>query len=324
MFSFKQLSEKFLQYLNQYDYKKQPAELYDPVKYIMSIGGKRIRPLMCLAGYNLYKENVEQAFNAAMAIEVFHNFSLVHDDLMDAADKRRGLPSVHKKYNDNTAILSGDAMLIMSYQLLEMYPDNYLELTQLFSKTAIEVCEGQRMDMDFETQVQPEIDAYIQMIALKTSVLIACSLKMGALIGGASESEANHLYEFGKNMGIAFQIQDDLLDTFGDEEKVGKKIGGDILQKKKTYLYLKSLELLSMDESETLRVLYSDSTEKTGDELVDQVVQLFKISHVDVHAQELKLVYQQLAFSHLKALQLDEERKVPLMNFAKELLDRTH
>lgn len=324
MYSFKDLSIQFSNYLETYPYKDQPSSLYQPVEYIMNLGGKRIRPLLVLAAYNLFEEEIKEAFNAAMAVEMFHNFSLVHDDLMDEADVRRGQPSVHCKYDENTAILSGDVMLIMCYQLLEVYGDKYLSLSSLFSKTAVEVCEGQRMDMDFERQHQPSIDEYVTMIALKTSVLIACGLKMGAIIGGAKESDAFHLYEFGKNMGIAFQIQDDLLDTFGSFEKVGKKIGGDILQKKKTYLYLKSLDLLSRDEAALLKSLYSETSEVEGDELIKQVTNLFQKAHVDVHAQELKLVYQQLAMSHLEAVSVAEEKKAELITFAEKLLDRTH
>ena len=324
MHSFKSLSEKFNQFLESYDYKDAPSTLYDPVRYIMDLGGKRIRPLLVLAAHNLFEDEIDASYKAALCVEMFHNFSLVHDDLMDDADIRRGKPSVHIRYDSNTAILSGDVMLIMCYQMLEGYGDKFPHLSALFSKTAVEVCEGQRYDMDFETELQPGIDDYINMIALKTSVLIACSLKMGALIANASETDAFHLYEFGKNMGIAFQIQDDLLDTFGDQAKVGKKIGGDILQKKKTYLYLKSLELLSKTEADTLKRLYSDGSQLEGDALIKRVKDLFQTAHVDVHAQELKLVYQQLAMSHLEAVSVDSERKQALFNFAEDLLNRSH
>ncbi len=324
MFSIPELSEKFINHLATFDYKSEPKLLYEPIKYIMDLGGKRIRPALVLAAYNMFDESVEKAMNAALAVEMFHNFSLVHDDLMDDADIRRGKASVHIEYDENTAILSGDAMLIMSYQLFEAYAEDYARLTNLFSTTAMEVCEGQRMDMDFETESQPSIDAYIEMIALKTSVLIACGLKMGAIIAGASETDAFHLYEFGKNMGIAFQIQDDILDTFGNQEKVGKKIGGDILQRKKTYLYLKSMELLSRKEAEELLDLYSGRNNLKGDELIERVKHLFKTAHVEVHAQELKMVYQQLAMSHLDAIDVAEDKKQELKVFAENLLDRNH
>lgn len=324
IYEFGQLKEKFDGFLAGHNFGTEPHTLYDPVRYIMSLGGKRIRPLLCMASYNLFKTDVEKSLPAALSLEVFHNFSLVHDDLMDDADIRRSQPSVHIKYDTNTAILSGDVMLIQSFRLLEAYPERFLQLVQLFSKTAAEVCDGQRMDMDFEKLLQPSIDEYIEMIKLKTSVLIACALKMGAIVADADEKDAFHLYEFGKNMGIAFQIQDDLLDTFGDANQVGKKIGGDILQKKKTYLYLKSLELLSDLEAETLRQLYAH--EEITDEAahIAKVKALFKTAHVNVHAEELKLVYQQLAFSHLDALTIEDKRKKVLNLFANQLLNRAH
>jgi len=323
MLSFKELAAVFNDYLGGYSYPSEPSGLYKPVEYIMSLGGKRIRPLLCLASYNLYHNNVMKAADAAMAVEVFHNFSLVHDDLMDNADIRRGKASVHKKYDDNTAILSGDVMLIMSYQCFEKYPEKFYELNRLFSKTAIEVCEGQRMDMDFENMERPPIDDYIKMISLKTSVLIACALQMGAVIASAPSKDAEHLYAFGKNIGIAFQVQDDLLDSFGKDAMIGKKVGGDILQRKKTYLYLKSLDLLSQEQAIRLKNLYSEQTLSDA-EHIHEVKTLFKAAHVDVHAQELKLVYQQLAMSHLDAVDVEESKKQVLRSFAENLLDRSY
>lgn len=320
MYSFKDLSTYFKERYIKYDFPDNPATLYDPIKYIMSIGGKRIRPLLTLAAYNLFEEKLDEAFEAALCVEVFHNFSLLHDDIMDDADIRRGKQTAHIAFDTNAALLSGDAMLILSYQLLEKYDSRCKELFALFSKTAIGVCEGQRYDMDFEVTDDVAIDDYINMIKLKTSVLIACALKMGAIIGHADEKSAEHLYQFGLNMGIAFQIQDDLLDTFGDAQLVGKKIGGDILQRKKTYLYLKSLELLSKDEAAKLRELYSG--DRSDDSFIEEVKSLFVKAHVDVHAQELKLVYQQLAFSHLDAISVDSEKKEMLRSFANELLNR--
>ena len=320
MHSFQQLEEIFKHKYDQFNYPDNPRMLYDPIRYIMSLGGKRIRPLLTLASYNLYQEEVEYAFEAALSVEVFHNFSLLHDDIMDDAAIRRGQPATHIKYNSNAAILSGDAMLIIAYQLLEKYDNCQFELFHLFSNTAIEVCEGQRYDMDFEDMDTVSIDDYINMIKLKTSVLIACALKLGAVVSGASKSDVDHLYNFGLNMGIAFQVQDDLLDTFGNQDLVGKKIGGDILQKKKTYLYLKSLELLSRNESDELKALYRGNVQ--GDELIQRVKELFMIAHVDVHAEELKLVYQQLALSHLKAVNVIDEKKEILKQFADQLLNR--
>lgn len=322
MYSLEELTTIFNRKLGQYSLNKEPSTLYEPIAYIMSLGGKRIRPVLTMAGYNIFKSDVENVFEAGLAFEMFHNFSLVHDDIMDDADIRRGQESTHIKFGENAAILSGDAMMIMSYKLLERYQDDYLKLTQLFSKTALEVCEGQRFDMDFEDSNEVTIPDYLNMISLKTSVLIAAALQTGAMIAGASESDAKHLYEFGKNVGIAFQIQDDILDTFGDQAKFGKRIGGDIIQSKKTYLYLKSLELLSREEATELKALYENTSIDENDK-IDRVKALFNIAHVRVHAEELKLVYQQLAFSHLDAVAVDEEKKKVLRTFAEELLNRS-
>ena len=322
MKSLSELQSLFGEQLSAFAFPKNPATLYEPMEYILSIGGKRIRPVLLLAAYNLYKEEVSEAFNAALAIEVFHNFSLLHDDIMDDADIRRGQPTVHIKYDENTAILSGDVMMIYAYKLLEAYPDNFFALTQMFTDTSIGVCDGQRMDMDFETEQAVTISDYLKMIELKTSVLIGAALGMGGILGGASSQDIKHLYEFGKNVGIAFQIQDDLLDTFGTEALLGKKIGGDIIQKKKTYLYLKALELLSMEESTRLEEIFNDESIKMDDNLVDEVKGLMKTSHVSVHAQELKLVYQQLGLSHLAAISVSEDKKKTLTSIAEYLLNR--
>lgn len=320
MLTIESIQNLFSEKLATYKFPKEPATLYRPVDYILSLGGKRIRPVLLMAAYNLYKDDVEHAFEAGMAIEVFHNFSLLHDDIMDEADIRRGKPTVHTLYDENTAILSGDVMLIFAYRFLEKYPEQLVELTRLFTNTSIEVCEGQRMDMDFEVSEDVSIQDYLRMIELKTSVAIAASLSMGGVLAGADEDDKRHLYEFGRNMGIAFQVQDDLLDTFGTEALLGKKIGGDILQRKKTYLYLQSLKLLSKPEADELRKLYNDFSGSEVD--VERVKALFKTAHVDVHAQELKLVYQQLADSHLQAVKVDESRKEILSELSKKLLNR--
>ena len=317
-----ELAQAYNKYLDSYVFDLNPGSLKEPVEYIMSLGGKRIRPALVLAGYQLFKDDFEYAFEAAMAIEVFHNFSLVHDDIMDEARLRRNKPTTHIQFNTNAAILSGDAMLILSYQLLEKYQQANPDVFNLYSKTAMEVCEGQAMDMDFEKSRDVDIDDYITMIGLKTSVLIACGLAMGASIAGANKDIVDHLYAFGKNMGIAFQIQDDILDTFGMEAQVGKRIGGDILQKKKTYLYLKSLDLLSDELSQKLRSLFNDFHEISDEELIDQVKGLFEKAHVRIHAQELKLVYQQLALSHLDAVTQSGIDTSVLKTFAEKLLDR--
>ena len=323
MKSLSELQSLFEEQLSAFAFPTTPATLYEPMQYILSIGGKRIRPVLLLSAYNLFKEQVSEAFNAALAIEVFHNFSLLHDDIMDDADIRRGQPTVHIKYDENTAILSGDVMMIYAYKLLETYPDNFFALTQMFTDTSIGVCDGQRMDMDFETEKEVTIGDYLKMIELKTSVLIGAALGMGGILGGASSQDIKHLYEFGKNVGIAFQIQDDLLDTFGTEALLGKKIGGDIIQKKKTYLYLKALELLSKEESARLEKIFNDDSIEMDDNIVNEVKGLLKASHVSVHAQELKLVYQQLGLSHLAAVSVSEDKKQTLTGIAEYLLNRT-
>jgi geranylgeranyl diphosphate synthase type II len=321
--SIAELQALFSAQLDQYSYPVDPLSLYEPMHYIMSIRGKRIRPVLLLAAYNLYKDDVDFAFEGGLALEVFHNFTLLHDDIMDAAEIRRGQPTVHIKYDNNKAILTGDVMMIYAYQLLEKYGESYLSLCKVFTQTSREVCEGQSMDMEFETTDNVTISDYLKMIEYKTSVLIAAALKMGGILAGASQKDLKHLYEFGKNLGIAFQIQDDLLDTFGTEEQLGKKIGGDIEQKKKTYLYLKSLELLSETQANRLRSIFLDQHLVMDDKLITEVKELLRISHVKVHAEELKLVYQQLALSHLATIQVSEEQKIPLKDLANSLLNRT-
>ncbi len=322
MYTLSELGSFFNTKLADFKFDSAPEALYEPIDYIMSLGGKRIRPILLLASYNMYDESIDHPFEAALAFEVFHNFSLVHDDIMDDADIRRGKAATHIKYNVNAAILSGDAMLIIAYRLIEKYKSNYSRCMKLFSKTALEVCEGQRLDMDFEELDDISIEDYIEMISLKTSVLVAACLGMGAILADSNAEDVDHLYQFGKNLGIAFQIQDDILDTFGDASKVGKRIGGDIIQKKKTYLYLKSLELLSEVEQNELRELYQGKGEESQI-LVDKVVGLFERAHVKLHAQELKLVYQQLAMSHLDAVSVSEDKKSILRQFPSELLDRS-
>ena len=243
MFTITELTEKINRHFEELKFTRQPQGLYAPVSYVLSIGGKRIRPLLMLMAYNLYREDVEHIFPQATGIEVYHNYTLLHDDLMDKADRRRGKPTVHKVWNENTAILSGDAMLVLAYQFMAQCPPECLkEVMDLFSQTALEICEGQQLDMDFETRKDVTEAEYMEMIRLKTSVLLSCSLKMGALLAGASPEDAGHLYDFGIHLGLAFQLKDDLLDVYGNPEVFGKNIGGDILCNKKTYLLIKAYE----------------------------------------------------------------------------------
>lgn len=318
------LKGDFLTYLKKQTFQEDPENLYAPINYILHLGGKRIRPVLALAAAELFGENAQSAMPVAFAVELFHNFSLIHDDIMDKADLRRGKPSVHTKWDLNTGILSGDMVLIEAYDQLKTYPAEICkELFVLFSKTAKEVCIGQQMDMDFETMEHVEIADYIEMISLKTSVLLACSLQMGAIVAGASKTDQNHLYNFGKNLGIAFQIQDDILDTYGTEAVVGKKIGGDIIQNKKTYLYLKSLELGTPNEKQNLERLYSSANSEIAEEKISMVKDIFNSTYVKTYADELKTNYRDLALSHLDAIQIIDEKKAALISLVKFLDSRT-
>jgi geranylgeranyl diphosphate synthase type II len=291
----------FLSYLDEYPLMREPRELYEPVQYILRLGGKRLRPVGLLMATSVFDKSYERALPAAMALETFHNFTLMHDDIMDDAPLRRGKPTVHLKYDLNTGILSGDAMLILAYQMLmEVQPKELVtELLALFNKTAIEVCEGQQMDINFESRQDVLIEEYLRMIELKTAVLFACALQMGARIGGASIEDAAHLYDFGRNIGIAFQLQDDLLDTFGDPGKVGKKTGGDIAQNKKTYLYLKALEVAGPAEKEELSRLFSERPVDEGAK-INRVIQLFQQLGIQEAAESIKNKYRNKAYQALE------------------------
>lgn len=319
MFSFKDLSAKFNQRFNHSWFPSSPTTLYEPCNYFLTIGGKRIRPILCLMGNELFNEIHEDAYHLAAAVELFHNFTLIHDDIMDAASLRRGMETIHTKYNQSTAILSGDVMMIQSYEELNKINGSYLQkILRIFNKTAKEVCEGQQYDMDFENQEQVSLEAYIEMITLKTSVLLAASLEMGAIIGGASEGNCKHLYEFGKNLGIAFQIQDDYLDAFGDPTKFGKEVGGDIRQNKKTFLLLHTLDVAPQEQRAELHALMQgQSADK-----VQKVLAIYKACGVDAWANTLKEQYLQKAMEHLEAIAVVSSRKKPLKELADFLIQR--
>lgn len=311
----------FLGYLESNKFERYPNNLYQPVDYILSLEGKRIRPLLLLMAADIVGSKKKEALPAAMSVEVFHNFTLLHDDIMDEAPLRRGMATVHQKYDTNTAILSGDVMMIYAYKFLENYPpETAMKLLKVFNKMAIEVCDGQQMDMDFESQNDVSIPEYIEMITLKTSVLIGAALQMGAIIGGMDDRSANHLYHYGKNIGIAFQMQDDVLDTFG-EPQVGKQPGGDIIQNKKTYLYLKTLQLISEAEQTEMVTLYTAKPESSEDK-VARVRAIMKGSHVLVYSDEVKSEYKNLAFSHLDAVNMKNEQKDQFKAFGDFLLNR--
>ncbi|MEY3114530.1 MAG: hypothetical protein RL423_720 [Bacteroidota bacterium] len=319
MHPFQELIEKFNQDFDTTHFPSQPASLYEPSEYFLKIGGKRIRPVLCLLGNELFSDLHPDAFLAAKAVELFHNFSLVHDDMMDEANLRRGQPTVHTKYDANTALLVGDIMVIRAYEYLQPIQSNHLsKILGLFNQTAREVCEGQQLDMDYAKRSTVSLEEYIHMITLKTSVLLAASLQMGAIIGGAGEHNCSHLYEFGKKLGIAFQIQDDYLDAFGDAAVFGKDAGGDIKQNKKTFLLIRALETANPEQLKALNALLtSDPADK-----VEQVLAIFKACKVDAWAEALKQKYMQEALAHLEAIAVVEARKKPLIDLANYLMNR--
>lgn len=301
---------------------RSPYQLYEPVKYILGIGGKRIRPVLVLMAANLFQDKLTAFIKPALAMEVFHNFTLLHDDIMDDSDLRRGNPTVHKKWNDNVAILSGDAMAILSYQLLLQYSGpNFREILEVFNEVALQVCEGQQYDMDFEKLEEVSEEDYLKMIRLKTSVLLAGSLKIGALLADAPPEDADALYDFGLNVGIAFQIQDDYLDTFGDPTQFQKVIGGDILAGKKTFLVIQALKNANPDER--MRLLESLTQKSSPEALrIAEVTALFKKLEIDRQTQEVQLKYYHQAIDALNRVKVPEERKEVLFHFARKLFDR--
>jgi geranylgeranyl diphosphate synthase type II len=321
MHTFKELVTDFGTHFTTRHFPEQPVSLYEPAEYFLSWGGKRIRPVMCLMGNELFGEIHPDTWSIATAVELFHNFTLIHDDIMDQAPLRRGMETVHMKYGQNTALLSGDVMMIQSYEYLNKIQTQYLQrILTLFNKTAKEVCEGQQLDMDFETMPEVSLDAYINMISLKTSVLLAASLEMGAIIGGTSEGNCRHIYEFGKNLGIAFQVQDDYLDAFGDPEKFGKEVGGDIRQNKKTFLLLHALEVADTQQKKRLQqLLHEDGAGK-----VQEVLSIYKECNVDEWAFALKEKYLQAALDHLNAIAVVSLRKKPLQELAEFLIQREY
>lgn len=314
--------QEFLTYLNEKIQVKEPKNLYEPIHYILQIGGKRLRPILTLVSNHFFNGNYKDALPAALAIEVFHNFTLVHDDIMDEAPLRRGKTTVHKKWDLNRGILSGDAMMLMTNQLMEHYePKKFKELMVLFNKTALEVCEGQQYDVDFENRNDVSIDAYKTMITYKTAVLVACSLKMGAIIAGADKKDAQLIYNYGLNLGIAFQLQDDYLDTFGNSETFGKLIGGDILENKKTFLYLKLLEVINNEDKKTLLQWFS-ITEKS-DKKIDEVTALYQKYDIPKIVKQEIDKYTNLSYFSLEKTSINKEGKQFFINLGNDLLNRT-
>ncbi|MCO4821483.1 MAG: polyprenyl synthetase family protein [Flavobacteriaceae bacterium] len=314
--------EAFRQYLNDFTLDKEPKSLYRPITYILKLGGKRLRPVLTLMTAEIFDTKFNEALNAALSIEVFHNFSLVHDDIMDDAPLRRGHVTVHEKWDINTGILSGDAMLILAYQLFESYePEVFQNLAKLFSKTALEVCEGQQHDIDFETRTDVTIPEYLQMIEFKTAVLVGAAMQMGAIIAKASTKDQNAIYEFGKNLGIAFQLQDDYLDAFGDPKKFGKQVGGDIIENKKTYLYLKAWAFSDETNKMNLEGLFSHPTDNKEDK-IRQVKHIFEKSGAVKATQNEIEHYTKKAFAVLENLNISNAKKLVLREFGQQLMNR--
>lgn len=314
--------EAFIEYLNAYVELKEPKNLYEPVNYILQLGGKRLRPVLTLMTAEIFDCDYKQALDAALSVEVFHNFSLVHDDIMDDAPLRRGQTTVHEKWDLNTGILSGDAMLIMAYQLFENYePKQFLDLAKLFSKTALQVCEGQQYDVDFESREDVTVLEYLKMIEYKTAVLVGAAMKMGAIVANASQDCQDSIYNFGRHLGIAFQLQDDYLDAFGDPKTFGKQVGGDIIENKKTYLYIKALDFSNPEDKLQLERLYSVSPNDPSDK-IETVKQLF-VSSGSAEATKREIEnYTKNAFSVLDSLKISDENKNKLKIFGNDLMNR--
>ena len=322
MYSIAELTEKVTTALEQLPYDRQPQGLYAPIKYVLSLGGKRIRPVLMLMAYNMYREDVDRIMPVALGLEVYHNFTLLHDDLMDRADVRRGKPCVHKVWNDNTAILSGDNMLVMAYQMMSRCPSSALpSVISIFTETALQIDEGQQYDMEFEQRTDVTEREYLEMIRLKTSVLLACALQIGALLGGASEADAQALYAYGEKVGLAFQLQDDYLDVYGDFETFGKAIGGDILCNKKTFMLINALahapEHLRSELQGWLAATEYDPAEK-----IEAVRHIYTQLGVDQMAKEQISFYIAQAEDALHALPIAEERKEILRQWTEQLLGR--
>lgn len=321
MKSLNELSELILQSVNNLQFPEQPKGLYDPVRYMLSLGGKRMRPILTLMACDVFNGDVNAAIPPALGLEVFHNFTLLHDDIMDNAPLRRSKPTVHEKWNSNIAILAGDAMFVEACQLVMNAPAKSVkEVMQVFTKTALEVCEGQQYDMDFESMNQVTINQYIDMIRLKTAVLLGASLKIGALVAEASLSDANHLYDFGVNLGIAFQLQDDILDVYGDADHFGKQVGGDILANKKTFLLITALE--NANGSLMTDLLNWISSNDKSDNKVNAVKAIYDELNVRQLAEDkMQLLYQE-ALSHLEAIPVPSTSKQPLKDLADSLMNR--
>ena len=324
MHSIKELQQIIEDAVGKTSYPAEPKELYEPFSYLMSLGGKRLRPALVLMATDLFGGNIEQAVSPALAIELFHNFTLMHDDIMDKAPLRRGKPTVHAKWNESVAILSGDVMFVKAYKMMiQVKPNILTEVLDIFNLTAVGVCEGQQIDMNFENRDQVSIEEYLEMIRLKTAVLLAGALKIGALIGEASAEDATHLYDFGENLGLAFQLQDDILDVYGDPEKFGKQVGGDIISNKKTYLLIKALALAKGDIAKELNYWLSIK-DFNPEEKVIAVRKIYDSLNIKEISEEIMHNYARKAIKVFDLIDTPAENKKTLMEFAELLVGREH
>ena len=319
-------SDELLKMVNDYiedaTITRQPTSLYDPIKYVLSIGGKRIRPVLLLLTYNMYRDDIERVMPTAVGLETYHNYTLLHDDLMDKADMRRGMPTVHRKWDDNTAILSGDSMLVVAFQRVAQCPaENLQDILSLFTMTALEIGEGQQYDMDFENRMDVTEDEYIEMIRLKTSVLLACAVKMGAIMAGASDEDAKKLYAFGEKLGLAFQLQDDLLDVYGDPKVFGKAIGGDITSNKKTYMLINAILRANNEQREELiKWITTENFDK--EEKIKAVTKLYNKIGIRQLCEKKINDYFAEALTYLEKVNVPEEKKTALQRFTDQMMHR--
>lgn len=311
-------------YLDKLPYNRNPKSLYEPIKYVLSMGGKRVRPTLMLLAYNLYRENPEKILMNAIALETYHNYTLLHDDLMDHADVRRGKPTVHRKWDANTAILSGDSMLVLAYERMAQCDAEHLgDVLNLFTETALEIGEGQQFDMEFETRNDVTEDEYIEMIRLKTSVLLACALKMGAILADASKEDQENLYKFGEQIGLAFQLQDDYLDVYGDPKVFGKAIGGDITSNKKTYMLINAFNHANAEQRAELEKWVA-AVDFDRDEKVRAITQLYNEIGIDKMAIDKINWYFEQSKKYLQAVSVSEERKEELAHYAEKMMKRKY
>ncbi|WP_288592124.1 polyprenyl synthetase family protein [uncultured Prevotella sp.] len=317
-----EIQEKVNAYIASLPYERKPKSLYDPIEYVLAAGGKRIRPSFVLMAYNLFHDDVDRILPVATALETYHNYTLLHDDLMDKADMRRGRPTVHKKWDDNTAILSGDTMLVLAYEHLAKCDTKYLKpALDLFTETALEVSEGQQFDMEFETRNDVAEEEYIEMIRLKTSVLLACALKMGAVVAGASDADANALYAFGEKVGLAFQLQDDLLDVYGDPKVFGKAIGGDITSNKKTFMLINAFNRADAETRAELE-RWTTATEFDPAEKIAAVTEIYNRLGINKLAEQRIKEYFEQSRQHLDELSVSDDRKAVLREYTERMMNR--